>query len=140
MRRAPGRHVRRHLVLLLLASAALIAAARRRSPSQPPPPDSPTPEGSPVAADWKIRGAIVGTAGVIDPGELTVKAAPIPGAAAGCPTAPGVPVYDAGGAVFPGLVDIPNHTAYDFLPQWTPPHLYTNRSQWESDASYAAAK
>lgn len=106
----------------------------------PPPTATAMATGTPIAADWKLRGAIVTTAGVIDPGEITVLGDTITCVGASCPTGAEVPVYDAGGYVFPGLVDLHNHVGYDFLPAWTPSHTYSNRNQWQSDSAYADAK
>ena len=111
------------------------------TPVETPTPEvSPTPTPAPVAADWKLRGAIVTTAGVIDPGEITVLGDTITCVATICDTTSPVPTWDAGGFVFPGLVDMHNHVAYDFLPPWTPPAVYDNRGQWQSTQAYKDAK
>jgi 5-methylthioadenosine/S-adenosylhomocysteine deaminase len=43
-----------------------------------------------------------------------------------------------GGVVYPGLVDLHNHLAYNFLPLWTAPkeEPYTSRHQWPNAATY----
>jgi cytosine/adenosine deaminase-related metal-dependent hydrolase len=44
------------------------------------------------------------------------------------------------GAIYPGLIDLHNHIAYNTLPLWSPPERtepYASREQWPRDASYA---
>jgi 5-methylthioadenosine/S-adenosylhomocysteine deaminase len=51
----------------------------------------------------------------------------------------GAPQVDSGGVVYPGLIDLHNHIAYNCLPLWSPPgrtEPYTSRSQWPRHASY----
>src|SRR5689334_11641078 len=46
---------------------------------------------------------------------------------------------DSGGLVFPGLIDLHNHMAYNCLSLWVPPDRDTpwiNRDQWPRDAHY----
>jgi cytosine/adenosine deaminase-related metal-dependent hydrolase len=40
------------------------------------------------------------------------------------------PVLRTGGTVYPGLIELHNHLAYDVLPLWPVPRRYTNRGQW----------
>lgn len=49
-----------------------------------------------------------------------------------------VPVIDTQGIVLPGLVDAHNHVAYNWLPEWIPPHLYQDSGQWRAAAEYEA--
>ena len=44
-----------------------------------------------------------------------------------------------GGAIYPGLIDLHGHIAYNGLPLWSPPGRikpYTSRYQWPGDQSY----
>jgi 5-methylthioadenosine/S-adenosylhomocysteine deaminase len=44
------------------------------------------------------------------------------------------------GCVYPGLIDLHNHIAYNVLPLWSPPGRtdpYTSRYQWPRDRSYS---
>jgi len=45
-------------------------------------------------------------------------------------------VVEAGGTIYPGLMDLHNHLAYNILPLWTPPRKFNNRSQWLSRRDY----
>jgi cytosine/adenosine deaminase-related metal-dependent hydrolase len=40
------------------------------------------------------------------------------------------------GIILPGLIDLHNHVAYNFIPQWKPGRLFANRYQWQRDADY----
>jgi len=60
-------------------------------------------------------------------------------------TAPGPTGFDGartvrtGGVIYPGLIDLHGHIAYNGLPLWLPPgrtEPYTSRYQWPSDRSY----
>ena len=45
----------------------------------------------------------------------------------------------SGGVVYPGLIDLHNHIAYNCLSLWSPPgrtEPYTSRAQWPRDPSY----
>ena len=48
----------------------------------------------------------------------------------------GVAPLEAGGTVFPGLIDLHNHVAYNLLPLWQVPQHYTNRDTWGNSAEY----
>ena len=50
-------------------------------------------------------------------------------------------VIDTHGAyIYPGFIDAHNHVAYNILPKFTPPKVYTNRSQWQAATAYKAFK
>src|SRR5919197_2743146 len=51
----------------------------------------------------------------------------------------GAPRVRTGGVIYPGLIDLHNHIAYNGLPLWSPPgrtEPYTSRYQWPRDPSY----
>ena len=48
----------------------------------------------------------------------------------------GVPALDTNGLIFPGLIDLHNHLAYDVLPLWQVPKQFTNRDQWSRLPAY----
>ncbi|HEX4283196.1 MAG TPA: amidohydrolase family protein, partial [Solirubrobacteraceae bacterium] len=48
----------------------------------------------------------------------------------------GVTPLETGGTVFPGLIELHNHIAYNALPLWQVPKLYTNRDQWGNTPAY----
>jgi len=48
----------------------------------------------------------------------------------------GAVVLDTNGYIFPGMINVHNHTAYSTLPLWEAPGLYQNRYQWMEDENY----
>ncbi len=48
----------------------------------------------------------------------------------------GVVPLETGGTVFPGLIELHNHVAYNALPLWNVPKRYTNRDQWGNAPAY----
>ena len=48
----------------------------------------------------------------------------------------GVTPVATGGTVFPGLIELHNHVAYNVLPLWQVPQRYTNRDTWGNSAAY----
>jgi len=51
----------------------------------------------------------------------------------------GVPIIDTNGVISPGLVDLHNHVAYDFLPFWNSGKRWSNRYQWARASAYETA-
>jgi hypothetical protein len=44
---------------------------------------------------------------------------------------------DAGGTIFPGLIELHNHLSYNVLPLWSPvPKRFQHRGQWPDHADY----
>jgi 5-methylthioadenosine/S-adenosylhomocysteine deaminase len=48
----------------------------------------------------------------------------------------GVEPLETGGTIFPGLMDLHNHIAYNALPLWQVPKRFTNRDQWGNSDEY----
>jgi 5-methylthioadenosine/S-adenosylhomocysteine deaminase len=48
----------------------------------------------------------------------------------------GIVPLETAGTVFPGLVELHNHLAYNALPLWRVPQPYTNRNTWGNSAAY----
>ena len=75
-----------------------------------------------------------------DPGALYVDAGSIIAAQdAAAPPPTGfeqVAVVDVQGTVFPGLIELHNHLAYDALSLWDVPDRYSNRGQWGGVSDY----
>lgn len=46
---------------------------------------------------------------------------------------------DTKGTIYPGLIELHNHLAYDVLEQWKVDKKYTNRNQWSAGASYQSS-
>jgi 5-methylthioadenosine/S-adenosylhomocysteine deaminase len=41
-----------------------------------------------------------------------------------------------GGTLYPGLIELHNHPAYNAIPLWSVPTHYSNRGQWRADPLY----
>ncbi|MBL8484954.1 MAG: amidohydrolase family protein [Rhodocyclaceae bacterium] len=48
-----------------------------------------------------------------------------------------VPVVETGGVIYPGLVDLHGHLAYNILPPWKVPRQFENRVCWMGSKQYA---
>jgi cytosine/adenosine deaminase-related metal-dependent hydrolase len=51
----------------------------------------------------------------------------------------GVKIIETGGVIAPGLVDLHNHVAYDFIPFWYAGQRYQDRYQWARTKGYETA-
>ena len=48
-----------------------------------------------------------------------------------------VPPVDAGGTIYPGLIELHNHLSYNALPLWNPvPKRFAHRGQWPTHPDY----
>lgn len=58
-------------------------------------------------------------------------------ASAGVPAAfQQAPPIVTGGTLYPGLIELHNHPAYNAIPLWSVPTQYSDRGQWRADATY----
>ena len=51
----------------------------------------------------------------------------------------GIEPVQTGGTIFPGLIDLHNHIAYNALPLWKVPKPYTNRDTWATRTTTTAS-
>lgn len=83
----------------------------------------------------------VGANGVIDAGWIAIRKGKIAALGAAADALPdgfaSAVSVDTGGTLYPGLMDLHNHLAYNVLPLWKVPKKYTNRGQWPRHAEYA---
>lgn len=92
-----------------------------------------------VRATYALGGHILVPWGVMQ-GYVLVKDESIVGLVATRDAIPcGAAIVDTDGVIAPGLIDLHNHVAYNFLGPWTAPRPYSNRNQWQNDPAYAAA-
>jgi 5-methylthioadenosine/S-adenosylhomocysteine deaminase len=68
---------------------------------------------------------------VVVEGEKIVAVA---GSPSGVPSS--APILETGGVISPGLVDLHNHVAYDFIPFWDSGRHWQNRYQWARASAY----
>jgi 5-methylthioadenosine/S-adenosylhomocysteine deaminase len=77
---------------------------------------------------------------VVGQGTVWIKDAAIAALTAEGDAAPqgfdGVAPVDTGGTVFPGLIELHNHLAYDLLPLWAVPSRFSNRDVWGNSSEY----
>jgi hypothetical protein len=80
-----------------------------------------------------LRGSIVTPTGVIKHGYVAVRNGRIESITEKQPDVSNGITFDTEGIILPGFVDVHNHLPWNALPRWDPPHLYSNRHQWQSD-------
>ncbi len=77
---------------------------------------------------------------VINPGRLYIKEGILVRVQAAAAPAPegfdGVAVVKTKGTIYPGLIELHNHLAYNALRLWQVPRTYTNRDQWAGIPEY----
>jgi cytosine/adenosine deaminase-related metal-dependent hydrolase len=90
-----------------------------------------------------LRGRIAtldSTGRVIPDGFVCVEddhiASVIPTGTGAPPAFQGSPVIETGGTIYPGLIELHNHPAYNAVPLWGVPTRYLNRGQWRNAALY----
>jgi 5-methylthioadenosine/S-adenosylhomocysteine deaminase len=96
-----------------------------------------------TAGTFALSGSVAtmnATFDVIDPGTVYVKDGAIVAVQPAAAPAPagfaGVAPLAAGGAIYPGLIELHNHLAYNVLPLWQVPKLYHDRDQWRGTVDY----
>jgi 5-methylthioadenosine/S-adenosylhomocysteine deaminase len=101
------------------------------------------PAATPAQGTYALKGRVVtmnSAFDVVDPGTVYVKdgaiAAVQPSSAPPPAGFAGVTPLATGGAIFPGLIELHNHLAYNALPLWQVPKLYKNRDQWRGTVDY----
>src|SRR5215475_14853806 len=52
------------------------------------------------------------------------------------PAHAGSPVISTAGTIYPGMIELHNHLAYDTLPLFPIPRLYTKREEWQGTVGY----
>jgi hypothetical protein len=93
---------------------------------------------NPTTDAYVLEGRIVtmGPAGVIANGRIYLQGREIRGVGATTDPAPdgfaGAPRVATGGTIYPGLIELHNHLAYNAMPLWDVPQKYSNNGQWRS--------
>src|SRR5262249_50680571 len=80
------------------------------------------------AQDLELKVTVVTPASVVDSAVVTVAAGRI---ASVSPGAASMRAVTIDGVMFPGLIDLHNHMTWNVLPDWTPPHTFANRYEWQ---------
>jgi len=104
---------------------------------------APGPIDPATSPKWALAGSIVtmdANATVIPDGTIWVKDAAIAAITTRADAAPagfeGVTPIETRGTIFPGLIELHNHTAYNALPLWHVPERYENRDTWGNSSEY----
>jgi cytosine/adenosine deaminase-related metal-dependent hydrolase len=109
-----------------------------------PVPTSVIEEAGEVKPRFVVRGRVVTMKafGVIDDAAVYVHGGVIEAVRAAREPAPdgyaNAPVLATRGTIYPGLIDLHNHLAYNALPAWAVGKRYEDRSQWRRARDYAA--
>jgi len=104
---------------------------------------TPSPIDPATSPKWALAGRIVtmdAHATVIPDGAIWVKDAAIAAITKRADAKPEgfeevVPI-ETHGTIFPGLIELHNHTAYNALPLWHVPKHYENRDTWGNSPEY----
>jgi 5-methylthioadenosine/S-adenosylhomocysteine deaminase len=120
-------------------AAATAPAASAAPPDTPLTLESARPAPTPVqpTPTFVLRGRVVTMAKageVLDDAQVVVAggqiAEVVPKGQALPPAYAGAAVIDTGGTIYPGLIDLHNHFAYNVRELWPLPKRYDNRGQW----------
>ena len=102
-----------------------------------------TPIDPSSSPQWALAGRVVtmdDDATVVADGVVWIKNATIAAVTARGESPPegfdGITPVQSGGTIFPGLIDLHNHIAYNALPLWQVPRRYSNRDTWGNSDEY----
>jgi cytosine/adenosine deaminase-related metal-dependent hydrolase len=88
------------------------------------------------AADWAITGTVLGPAGIVVHGAVSISGQTI----ASIGPASSISVRSSSikvpGIILPGLIDLHNHLTWNILPRWLPGRQFSNRYEWQDSAEY----
>ena len=90
----------------------------------------------PSTDPYILSGRVVtmGAAGVIDPGHIYIRDRHVEAVdPSGAPRPAGfeqAPIVATGDTLYPGLIELHNHLAYNAMPLWDVPTRYSNNGQW----------
>jgi cytosine/adenosine deaminase-related metal-dependent hydrolase len=88
----------------------------------------------PYVLDGRV--VTMGPRGVIADGHVHIRGRTIEAVTAGSEPPPAgfaaAPHVRTGGTIYPGLIELHNHLAYNAMPLWDVPMRYTNNGQWRA--------
>jgi 5-methylthioadenosine/S-adenosylhomocysteine deaminase len=132
----------------ITSNAERAAAARAAGLQVSQPPEDPPASGLLAAVDedtgpaYVLKGRIVTMDGdrIIPDGRVAIRKGvivavlepqqPLPQGFAG------KPLVDTGATIYPGLIDLHNHFAFNIHQLWSVPKKYDNRNAWQRDRTY----
>jgi 5-methylthioadenosine/S-adenosylhomocysteine deaminase len=77
-----------------------------------------------------LQGTVVTPERVIKKGWVVVQGRKIIRVSEKDPKVPGAVKVNTRGIIFPGLIDLHNHTHWNVFPRWLPGRLFSNRYEW----------
>src|SRR5262245_10714527 len=91
------------------------------------------------SATTVLRGTVITRTGVTHHGYVTIENGRVASVSDRAPEVLEDAIVNTHGVILPGFVDLHNHVAWNVLPRWSPPRLFTNRAQWRLDPAYLSA-
>ncbi|MGH8834823.1 MAG: amidohydrolase family protein [Actinomycetes bacterium] len=95
----------------------------------------------PATDAYVLDGRVVtmGPRGVISDGRIYLRGRNIEAVGSSADPVPagfgGAPRVATGGTIYPGLIELHNHLAYNAMPLWDVPKRYSNNGQWRSPSN-----
>lgn len=86
-----------------------------------------------------LEGTVVTPSVVLSHGWVVVDGDRIRSVSASPPRIPGAVTLNTNGLIFPGLIDLHNHVAWNVFPRWSPVEPYNNHDEWQEAPTYRAA-
>ena len=90
-------------------------------------------------AAWILRGTVVTADGVIEDGAVRILGEKIAEVGPWAAPPDEVRVFEAGGTIYPGLIDLHNHLTWNVFPRWKAGRTFPNRYEWQQMAEYRMA-
>lgn len=106
--------------------------------AQQPADKAPLPKALP-ASTIVLRGTIVTPDEVIPDGLVTISGSMIIAVTPFAGAQPGLKFVETDSYILPGLVDVHNHIAWNFLPRWQPKQKFASRYEWQKPPAPGAA-
>lgn len=95
---------------------------------------------APASPSYALGGTLLRASGAPAAGYVVVKDEKIVSVVATKAEVPaGTPIVETGGIISPGLMDLHNHIAYNFIPVWNSGKRFSNRYQWARLSAYGPA-
>jgi 5-methylthioadenosine/S-adenosylhomocysteine deaminase len=85
-----------------------------------------------------LTGTIVTARGIVNDGTILVVNGRIRDIGTNIAVPEGTPLLKVDGVIFPGLIDLHNHLAWNVLPRWSLPNPVSNRYEWQAMPEYVS--
>ncbi|HKB89486.1 MAG TPA: amidohydrolase family protein [Opitutaceae bacterium] len=88
---------------------------------------------------YALRGTLLTPDGVIKDGTILISGKKIEAVGADVKLSRMIPVFDTGGIICPGFIDLHNHLTWNVFPRWKAGRKFPNRYEWQQVAEYKMA-